>query len=205
MSAQEDRGANDALIGSLLKSISEVIRSLESLQSQTTGSFLETACYFYRVSVVLMEIQTGESSITCPTDVVESLSESIDAAKHLLEMSQESSNGPEPSIEAGFGGVVKQIGETLQCSNLSLVNGGKDIVFFLERLERRTVESFLFMEANHPLDEPIHLDSLSSFEVKVDEFTAAGRVSHDVAAEEEVRCGRRGEIRAPGTETPGWK
>ncbi|KAJ4869142.1 putative U-box domain-containing protein 42 [Raphanus sativus] len=114
MSAQEDRGANDALIGSLLKSISEVIRSLESLQSQTTGSFLETACYFYRVSVVLMEIQTGESSITCPTDVVESLSESIDAAKHLLEMSQESSNGPEPSIEAGFGGVVKQIGETLQ-------------------------------------------------------------------------------------------
>lgn len=61
-----------------------------------------------------MEIQTGESSITCPTDVVESLSESIDAAKHLLEMSQESSNGPEPSIEAGFGGVVKQIGETLQ-------------------------------------------------------------------------------------------
>ncbi|KAG5380628.1 hypothetical protein IGI04_028470 [Brassica rapa subsp. trilocularis] len=65
-----------------------------------------------------MEIQTGESSITCPPDVVESLSESIEAAKYLLEITQES-NGPESttdltSIEAGFQGVVKQIGETLQ-------------------------------------------------------------------------------------------
>ncbi|KAH0919768.1 hypothetical protein HID58_027428, partial [Brassica napus] len=114
---QEDISTNDTLIGSLLESISEVIRSLELLQSQT-GSFLECACYFYRVSVVLMEIQTGESSITCPTDVVESLSESIEAAKYLLEITQES-NGPEPttdltSIEAGLQGVVKQIGETLQ-------------------------------------------------------------------------------------------
>ncbi|KAF3518333.1 hypothetical protein DY000_02063396 [Brassica cretica] len=71
-----------------------------------------------KVSVVLMEIQTGESAVICPTEVVESLSESIDSAKYLVEMSQES-NGPESttdltSIEAGFQGVVKQIGETLQ-------------------------------------------------------------------------------------------
>ncbi|KAL0807240.1 PREDICTED: putative U-box domain-containing protein 42 isoform X1 [Brassica oleracea var. oleracea] len=117
MSTQEDITTNDTLIGSLLESISEVIRSLELLKSET-GSFLECACYFYRVSVVLMEIQTGESSITCPTDVIESLSESIEAAKYLLEITQES-NGPESttdltSIEAGFQGVVKQIGETLQ-------------------------------------------------------------------------------------------
>ncbi|RID55588.1 hypothetical protein BRARA_G02840 [Brassica rapa] len=117
MSTQEDISTDDTLIGSLLESISEVIRSLEFLQSQT-GSFLECACYFYRVSVVLMEIQTGESSITCPPDVVESLSESIEAAKYLLEITQES-NRPESttdltSIEAGFQGVVKQIGETLQ-------------------------------------------------------------------------------------------
>ncbi|WZZ32933.1 hypothetical protein YC2023_016334 [Brassica napus] len=116
MSTQEDIGRNNTLIGSLLESISEVIRSLEFIQSET-GSFLECACYCYRVSVVLMEIQTGESAVICPTEVVESLSESIDSAKYLVEMSQES-NGPESttdltSREVGFQGVVKQIGETL--------------------------------------------------------------------------------------------
>ena len=42
-------------------------------------------------------------------------------------------------------------------------------------------------------------------EVKVNEFTAAGRVSDDVAAEEEVRCCHRGEIGPPGTEAPAWE
>ncbi|XP_010511920.1 PREDICTED: putative U-box domain-containing protein 42 isoform X3 [Camelina sativa] len=117
MSTREDIGTSDTLIGSLLGSISEVIRSLESLQAETE-KFLECACYFYRVSVVLMEIQTAESNVICSIDIFESLSESIDAAKDLVEKSQES-NGHEPttdlrSIEAGFEGVVKQMGETLQ-------------------------------------------------------------------------------------------
>ncbi|CAH2066262.1 unnamed protein product [Thlaspi arvense] len=118
MSTQEDTGTTpDTLIGSLLGSISKVIRSLELLQSET-GSFLECACYFYRVSVVLMEIQTGESGVIYSTNVLESLSESIDAAKNLVDMSQET-NGEESttdlrSVEAGLGSVVKQIGETLQ-------------------------------------------------------------------------------------------
>ncbi|XP_010470872.1 PREDICTED: putative U-box domain-containing protein 42 [Camelina sativa] len=117
MSTREDIGTSDTLIGSLLGSISEVIRSLESLQAETE-KFLECACYFYRVSVVLMEIQTAESNVICSIDIFESLSESIDAAKNLVEKSQES-NGHEPttdlrSIEAGFEGVVKQMGETLQ-------------------------------------------------------------------------------------------
>ncbi|KAL1218511.1 putative U-box domain-containing protein 42 [Cardamine amara subsp. amara] len=65
-----------------------------------------------------MEIQTAESTVVCSIDVFESLSESIDAAKNLVEKSQES-NGPESTtdikdIEAGFEGVVKQMGETLQ-------------------------------------------------------------------------------------------
>ncbi|KAF2593814.1 hypothetical protein F2Q70_00045122 [Brassica cretica] len=119
MSTQEDIGRNNTLIGSLLESISEVIRSLEFIQSET-GSFLECACYFYRVSVVLIEIQTGESDVICPTEVVESLSESIDSAKYLV-------NGPESttdmtSIEAGFQGVVKQIGETLQSIPESIID-----------------------------------------------------------------------------------
>lgn len=67
---------------------------------------------------MLMEIQTGESAVICSTEVLESLSESIDAAKNLLEISQES-NGPESttdlrSVEAGLEGIVKQMGETLQ-------------------------------------------------------------------------------------------
>uniref|UniRef100_A0A1J3FH35 RING-type E3 ubiquitin transferase n=1 Tax=Noccaea caerulescens TaxID=107243 RepID=A0A1J3FH35_NOCCA len=113
MSTQEDISTTETLIGSLLKSISELIRSLESLQAETE-SFLECASYFYRVSVVLMEIQTGEIAVICSTDVLELLSESIDAAKNLVEISQES-NGPESrSVEAGLEGVVKQIGETLK-------------------------------------------------------------------------------------------
>ncbi|CAA7053591.1 unnamed protein product [Microthlaspi erraticum] len=65
-----------------------------------------------------MEIQTGESAVICSTDVLESLSESIDEAKKLVQISQES-NGQESttdlrSVEAGLEGVVKQIGETLK-------------------------------------------------------------------------------------------
>ncbi|VVA94543.1 unnamed protein product [Arabis nemorensis] len=65
-----------------------------------------------------MEIQKGESAVICSNDVLESLSESIDAAKNLIEKSQES-NGPESttdltSVETGLEGVVKQMGETLQ-------------------------------------------------------------------------------------------
>lgn len=90
---------------------------MESLQAETER-FLECACYFYRVSVVLMEIQTAESNVICSIDIFESLSDSVDVAKKLVEKSQESNEAESTtdlrSIEAGFEGVVKQMGETLQ-------------------------------------------------------------------------------------------
>jgi len=41
-------------------------------------------------------------------------------------------------------------------SYLSLVSGGKDMIFLegFKMLVRRTVESFLFNKANHPRDDP---------------------------------------------------
>ncbi|XP_010551630.1 PREDICTED: putative U-box domain-containing protein 42 [Tarenaya hassleriana] len=120
MSIGEDTARTARLIESLLESISEKIIFLASKKSEKKG-FLECACYFYRVSVVLMEIQTAEteSVLISSTDILESLSDSIDEAKNIIEKYQES-NGEESatnlssSIEEELEGIVKQIGENLQ-------------------------------------------------------------------------------------------
>lgn len=120
---REDKTQITSVAASLLVSISEITAKLASIEVEN-NYFIEIGSYFYRVSAVVMELQTMENHSTNTTNAFLSLQKHISFAQELVSNFQ---NGRKQvlyfesrSYLKQFIEVVKQIGEDLS-STLVLV------------------------------------------------------------------------------------
>ncbi|KAK2976376.1 hypothetical protein RJ640_008086 [Escallonia rubra] len=105
-----------SLAESLLVSISEITASVACVGIEQEN-FFEFGCNLYRVSPVIMELQSAENPPTYITDILQSLSKSIILARDLVRKCKKGADTvlyPDTrSIAEQLEGVIKQIGEGL--------------------------------------------------------------------------------------------
>lgn len=105
-----------SLVDLLLEAISEIIESVTYIEGEQEN-FIEIGCYFYRVSIAIMELQSTENSPPNAMEILRSLSQSVDLAKDLVQGLQKGKkpvSGPElESIISLLEEVIRSMGQHL--------------------------------------------------------------------------------------------
>ncbi|KAK3000317.1 hypothetical protein RJ639_021484 [Escallonia herrerae] len=116
MSHKGNRSPIDSFAESLLLSISEITASVACVGIEQEN-FFEFGCNLYRVSPVIMELQSAENPPTYVTEILQCLYKSIILARDLVRKCKKGADTvsyPDTrSIAEQLEGVIKQIGEGL--------------------------------------------------------------------------------------------
>lgn len=112
----------DNLSKSLLEAISDIMKSVVSVQIEK-DVFTEIGCYFYRASVIIMELKINWSTPTNTVEILQSLCKRVESAKGFakkLEKNVQMAHSSElRSIVDQLQSVLKNIGENLALIPLS--------------------------------------------------------------------------------------
>ena len=106
----EDETLITSLADSLLASISEITVSVAYIEVEQEN-FIEIGCYFYRASIAIMELQTTENSPPNAMEILQSLSESINLAKDLVQGLQK---GNKPVSGSELRSIISQLEELIK-------------------------------------------------------------------------------------------
>ncbi|PON79806.1 Coatomer beta subunit [Parasponia andersonii] len=107
---KEDATLIMSLADSLLASISEITVSVAYIEVEQEN-FTEIGCYFYRASIAIMELQTTETSPPNAMEILQSLSESINLAKDLVQGLQK---GGKPVSGSELRSIISQLEELIK-------------------------------------------------------------------------------------------
>lgn len=98
-------GPTVTITGQLLDSISEVMSLVESTNIEHEN-FVEVGCYLHRTSPIIMELHSTENITKNMTDILLSLSETVNHAKQLVRIF---SNAAEPVMNTDLKSVIEQL------------------------------------------------------------------------------------------------
>ncbi|XP_042049261.1 putative U-box domain-containing protein 42 isoform X1 [Salvia splendens] len=122
LQSREERSPLSSLAESLLGSIAEIMKSVIYIQVEKE-IFTEIGCYFYRVSVIVMELHINWSTPTNTTEIIQSLCKKVELAKsftaNLGENAQIIRHAELASVVKQLEDVMRGIGENLSLIPLS--------------------------------------------------------------------------------------
>ncbi|XP_073287007.1 putative U-box domain-containing protein 42 [Primulina huaijiensis] len=128
--AREDTNPNGSIGGTLLRAISEILQSLLCIEIEKE-MFIEIGCYFYRVSVVIKELQINRNTPTNAIEILQSLSRRVDSVKSFTTQIEKNAKkivvSDVHNVVQQIEGAVRNIGENLSILP-SLTYGKQDYV-----------------------------------------------------------------------------
>ncbi|GLT34556.1 hypothetical protein SLA2020_090650 [Shorea laevis] len=171
-----------SLAGSLLVSISEVMESVACMEVEQE-KFMDIGCYFYRISPVIMELQTTENTPKNAKEILTSLSQSINLAKEHVEScpkwKQPVADVELRSITAQVERAVKDMGECL-CLIPSSTFEGEEYVEVAVRSLSEEMQNFHF-EVRQP--QQLESQMISAVEQPKKEFMKTDSDLYSVTVE----------------------
>ncbi|XP_051146102.1 putative U-box domain-containing protein 42 isoform X2 [Andrographis paniculata] len=109
----EDRNPVGSLTQSLIAAISDIIRSVVCIKIQK-DVFTEIGCYFYRASLIIMELNINWSTPTNTIEMLQLLSKRVELAKGFAKNLEKNVQSSEvKTIVRQLEGVLRSIGENL--------------------------------------------------------------------------------------------
>ncbi|CAI9096394.1 OLC1v1032537C1 [Oldenlandia corymbosa var. corymbosa] len=136
-----------SMVESLLSSISEVIESVVCIELQNEA-FICFGSYLYRASAVIMELKMRDNVLKNTTQILSSLSSSIDLAKDLTKKGQQCAQSDQDSgindILEDLQGILRAVGKDLNMIQNSL-NGAEEHVKIAAKSLSKEMEEVNFV------------------------------------------------------------
>ncbi|KZV47479.1 U-box domain-containing protein 42 [Dorcoceras hygrometricum] len=128
--SREETNLNGILGGALLRAISEILKSLLCIETEKE-IFIEIGCYFYRASMVIMELQINRNTPANAIEILQSLSRRVESAKSFTAQIEKNAQkmvvSDVQNVVHHIESAVRNIGENLSILP-SLTYGSQDYV-----------------------------------------------------------------------------